>query len=197
MGLRRIVSFALTAAALVLGAGRAEARYHGNLNLFVGQKWLTESEWAPVAEQPELGLMLAFGEERLTVHFALDAYYARSEVANPDPTVTTRVKGTSGELSIGVRKLWELGATHPYIGGGASIVTVREDLDGPSGRVTHDDRGYGGYAQLGVFWRLAGHLNLGIEARYNKVDADMGDTFSVRDVEAGGFHAGLLIGYGW
>jgi hypothetical protein len=193
----RAVPLALAVAALWLSTGDAEARYNGNLNLFVGQKWLTSSQWSPVAEQPELGLMLAFGEERISFHFAVDAYYAKEEVANPNPAVDTRVKGTSGELSIGVRKLWDLGATRPYLGGGASIVTVREDLDGPSGHVTHDDRGYGAFIQVGVFWRLAGHLNLGIDARYCKADVDLGGPYSVRDVDAGGFHAGVLIGYGW
>lgn len=194
---RRIAPLALAAAALWLGADRAEARYNGNLNVFVGQKWMTQSEWEPVAEQPELGLMLAFGEERISIHFAIDAYYSRQEADNPNPAVDTRVKGTSGELTIGVRKVWDLGTTRPYLGGGASIVTVREDFDGPSGPVSHDGRGYGGYFQAGVFWRIAGHLNLGLEARYSKTDADVGGTFSVHDVEAGGFHAGLLIGYGW
>lgn len=193
----RIIPLAAVAAVLALGAGRAEARYHGDLNLFVGQKWLTQSDWDPVAEQPELGLMLAFGDERISIHFALDAYYAKDEVDNPNPAVDARVKGTSGELSIGVRKLWDLGATRPYLGGGASIVTVREDFDGPSGPFTKDDRGYGGYFQAGVFWRLAGHLNLGIEARYCKVDVELGDPFLPQNVDAGGFHAGLLIGYGW
>lgn len=193
----RAVPLALAAAALWLSAGDAEARYYGNLNLFVGQKWLTHSEWDPVAEQPELGLMLAFGEERVSVHFALDAYYAKEEAANPNPAVDMRVKGTSGELAIGVRKVWDLGATRPYLGGGASIVTVRQDFDGPSGPVSHDGRGYGGFIQTGVFWRMAGHLNLGIDLRYCKADADLGGTFENNNIEAGGFHAGVLIGYGW
>ena len=193
----RIIPLAAVAAALLLAAGSAEARYNGNLNLFVGQKWLTQSDWDPVAEQPELGLMLAFGEERISVHFAVDAYYSKKEVDNPNPTVDARVKGTSGEISIGVRNVWDLGATRPYLGGGASIVTVREDFDGPSGPVSHDGRGYGAFIQAGMFWRLAGHLNLGIEARYGKVDVDLGETFEVRNVDGGGFHAGLLIGYGW
>jgi hypothetical protein len=107
----RAVPLALAAAALWLSAGDAEARYYGNLNLFVGQKWLTHSQWEPVAEQPELGLMLAFAEERVSVHFALDAYYAKEEVANRNPAVDMRVKGTSGELAIGVRKVWDL--CHP------------------------------------------------------------------------------------
>lgn len=191
------LALAAAAAAALLWPSRAEARYNGNLNLFVGQKWMTQSQWSPVEVQPELGLMLAFGEERVAVHFAIDAYYSRKEVEHPDPTVDTRVKATSGEITIGVRRVWDLGATRPYLGGGASVVTVREDFDGPSGPISYDDRGYGAFVQAGVFWRLAGHLNLGIDVRYCKADAELGSLSNTRDVDAGGFHAGMLIGYGW
>ena len=195
---RPITALAVAAAsAALLLPGSAQARYNGNLNLFVGQKWMTQSQWSPVDEQPELGLMLAFGEERISYHFSVDAYYSRDEIDQPNPAVDSRVKATSGELTIGVRKLWDLGATRPYVGGGASIVTVREDFDGPSGPVSYDDRAYGAYLQVGVFWRLAKHLNLGIEARFCKADAELGASFATRDVDAGGFHAGLLVGYGW
>ena len=194
----RIKPLALAAAsAAFLWSGSAEARYNGNLNLFVGQKWMTQSQWGPVDDQPELGLMLAFGEERVSVHFAVDAYYSRKEIENPNPSIDSRIKATSGEVTIGIRKVWDLGVTRPYLGGGASIVTVRQDFDGPSGPVSFDGRGYGAYVQVGVFWRLAGHLNLGIETRYSKADADVGTVTNARDVDAGGFHAGVLIGYGW
>ena len=80
----RIISLALAAvSAVFLWPSAVEARYHGNLNLFVGQKWMTQSQFAPVDEQPELGLMLAFGEERISVHFALDAYYAQTRGRKP------------------------------------------------------------------------------------------------------------------
>lgn len=190
----RVIPFAMAVIALCAISGDAEARYHGNINLFAGQKWMTSGDWDPVAEQPELGLQLAFAEERFSVQFAIDAYYAKKKVDNPNPAVDTPVRGTSGEFAIGVRKVWDLGATRPYIAGGACSITVREDFDGPSGPVTQDAQGYGAYVQTGVFWRLAGHLNLGLDLRYNKADVDLGDRFSV---EAGGFHGGVLIGYGW
>ena len=50
---------ALTALVLLCRAGNAEARYEGNLNLFVGQKWLNTGEWAPVEAQVKSGKLKA------------------------------------------------------------------------------------------------------------------------------------------
>jgi hypothetical protein len=186
-----------SALALAFGATTAEARYNGNLNLFVGRKWMTNSQWHPVEEQPAIGLSLAFGEERISVHFAVDAYFAKQEDGNPNPAVDSRVRGQSSEFAVGVRKLWGQGATRPFLGGGATIITISQDFDGPSGPVSFDDRAYGAWIEAGIFWRLAGHLNLGLQARYSKADAKLGPVFDPVDVDAGGFQAGLLIGYGW
>jgi hypothetical protein len=107
------------------------------------------------------------------------------------------VKGSSTEFAIGVRKIWGHGVTRPHLGAGAEVLSVREYLDGPSGPLKHEDVGYGVWVDTGVSWRLAGHLNLGIEARYSWVDANLGSGFFPREVAAGGFQLGLLIGYGW
>lgn len=186
----------LTVSAL-FGVSAAQARYEGDLNLFVGQKWLNHADWAPVDEQRQFGLLLAFGEERSPVHFSLDAFVSKDDAELVDPFVDGPVRGSSAELGIGVRKVWRRGATRPFLGGGAGVVRVREDFDGPSGPVAYKDVGYGAWIEAGVMWRLAGHLNLGIEARCSRSNVDLGSGFVVRDVPAGGFHAGVLLGYGW
>jgi len=193
----RFAPLLLAASCVLVAAGEAHARYEGNFNLFVGQKWLNNDDWAPVEEQPQLGLMLAFGEERSPVHFAIEAFISEDDFKAADPAIDTAVKASSAEFAIGVRKIWGRGATRPHLGAGANVVRVREDRDGPSGPVTQKDSGYGLWADAGVTWRIAGHLNLGIEARYSKADADLGSGFETRDVAAGGFHLGLLLGYGW
>jgi len=193
----RFVPPLLAALSLFAAANEAHARYEGNFNLFVGRKWLNVGDWAPVDEQPQIGLMLAFAEERAPIHFSIDAFVSKDEAANADPTVDAPVKASSAEFAIGVRKIWKFGATRPHLGAGAEVVRVRQDLDGPSGPATREDRGYGAWIDAGVSWRLAGHLNLGIEARYSKVDANLGSGFVSREVAAGGFHLGVLLGYGW
>jgi len=197
MRLSRFAPFLLAVVSCLAAAKEAQARYEGNFNLFVGQKWLNQGDWAPVDEQPQVGLMLAFGEERAPVHFSIEAFVTEDDAQGADPTVDRPVKTSSAEFAIGVRKIWKSGATRPHLGAGASVIRVREDDDGPSGPEKHEARGYGVWIDGGVSWRLAGHLNLGVEARYSSSNVDLGSGFVVRDVAAGGFQAGLLLGYGW
>jgi hypothetical protein len=182
---------------LLAASNQAQARYVGNLNLFVGEKWLDNGDWTPADEQRQFGIMLAFGEERAPVHFSLDAYLSSVDVADANPAVDTIVSGSSTEFDIGIRKVWGEKATHPHVGAGACVVDVREERNGPTGLVKNSDRGYGAWVDGGVTWRLASHLNLGFEVRYSVVSVYLGEGAAVRDVIAGGIHVGLLIGYGW
>ena len=197
MRVTRYASLVLAVVAVFAATDDVQARYHGDLNLFVGQLWLNNGDWSPVDEQPELGLMLNFGEERAPIHFAIDLFASSKEVSNTDPTGNGRVKGTSHEIAIGVRKVWGQNATHPHLGAGATAIGVSEDLDGPFGLETNEDRAYGAWVDLGVSWRLVSHLNLGIEARYSYALATVGSGSSGGEVSAGGVHLGLLLGFGW
>ena len=197
MRLTRCASLVLVVVAVLSATDDAQARYKGDLNLFAGELWLKSSDWSPVDEQPEFGLMLNFGEERAPIHFAIDVFASRREVTNAGPTGTGQVKGTSHEVAIGVRKVWDQAAARPHLGAGATAIGVSEEFDGLAGVGANDDRAYGAWVDLGVTWRLASHLNLGIETRYSYALATIGSGSSAREVTAGGIHLGLLIGYGW
>jgi hypothetical protein len=191
----RFVPLAFAIALPFCGSGDAHARYEGNLNVFAGRNWMSTGDWAPLDQPSELGLMLAFGEERAAVHFALEVFHSRDEVPGGTPVYDALLKASTTEF--GIRKVWMGHATHPHLGAGADVVEAQQDRNGTSGPVSYNDRGYGVWVDGGVTWRLAGHLNLGIEARYSLVRVDLG-TFSVpRDTSAGGIHLGALIGYGW
>jgi hypothetical protein len=197
MRLTRLAPLVLAVAAALAATTDAHARYHGDLNLFVGQLWLTNSDWSPVDEQPELGLMLNFGEERAPVHFAIDLFASSKSASPAVPSGNDPVRGTSHEIAVGIRKVWVESVTRPHLGAGVTAISVSEEFDGPFGAATNEDRAYGAWVDLGVSWRLATHLNLGIEARYSYALATLGAGSSGRDVSAGGVHLGLLIGYGW
>jgi len=193
-----VARLALAAGVLVGAANAASARYEGDFNLFAGQKWLTSGDWAPVEQQRQFGLMLAFGEERAAVHFAIDVFYASDDLGEVTVPPDALIGGSSTEFAIGVRKTWVHGATRPHLGAGANVIGVSEDRRvGLDGTVTNEDRGYGVWVDGGVSWRVATHLNLGIEARFSSVRAELGEGTFPRDVAAGGFHVGLVVGYGW
>jgi hypothetical protein len=193
----RFVPFVLAVAALFAATNDVHARYHGDLNLFVGQLWLNDGDWSPVDEQPELGLMLNFGEERAPIHFAIDLFASSKEVTPAVPSGFDRLKARSHEVAIGVRKVWDKSVTRPHLGAGATAINVTEEIDGPFGLETNEDRAYGAWVDFGVSWRVASHLNLGLEARYSYALATVGAGSSGREVAAGGVQLGLLIGFGW
>ncbi len=193
----RSLALALALVALFCGSGEAHARYEGNLNLFAGQKWLNTGDWAPLDEQPEFGLMFAFGEERAAVHFALDLFHARGELSGGSQVFDAILKASTTEFGLGIRKVWMGHATQPHLGVGADFVEAKEDRIGAAGPISYNDRGYGVWIDGGVTWRLAGHLNLGLEARYSLVRVDLGTPTVPRDISAGGIHLGALVGYGW
>lgn len=182
---------------MLAAANEAHAHYVGNLNFFFGRKWLNNGDWSPADQQPQYGLMLAFGEERAPVHFSLDAFVSNVEIKDANPAFDTIVRGASTEVDVGVRKVWGQKATRPHLGAGVCVVQVSEHRDGPTGLVINSDRGYGAWVDGGVTWRLASHLNLGIEARYSVLNVYLGKGAAIRDVTAGGMHLGVLIGYGW
>lgn len=197
MRIARFAACGLVFVAVLAATGETHARYKGDFNLFAGQLWLSNGDWSPVDEQPELGLMLNFGEERAPIHFAIDVFASSKSVSRGDAFGTARVKGESHEIAIGVRKVWDGAATRPHLGAGATSISVSEELDGVFGTETNEDRAYGAWVDFGVSWRVATHLNLGIETRYSYALATVGSGSSGREVAAGGVHLGLLIGYGW
>ena len=81
---------ALALAALALAATAAlpaHAAFEGNVNLFVGKKWLSESDWAPIDKQQEFGVLLAFAELRAPIHFAIDIVSSSDSDTFTNPTL--------------------------------------------------------------------------------------------------------------
>jgi len=104
--------------------------------------------------------------------------------------------GSTSEAQIGVKKIFELGeVTNIAIAGGAAIITgdLERRYDYPYRyRETDSETEIGPWASLGIYWRLA-WINVGIEGKWSKADMRL----LSRDVDAGGGHFGVIIGYNW
>jgi hypothetical protein len=200
------VSAGPRAARLLLGAlgaclafaSTASARYDGNLNFFLGQKWLDQSDWEPVDRQLEIGLMLAFGIERAPIHFALDAFTSEaSETVDSSILGAVDVKSSVQEFAIGVRKVWNLGVTRPILGAGGCMVMAEIDYDAPGFRASFEDNDYGLWIEGGVMWRVGKRANLGLDLRYSWAEGKFTRNGVPADVKTGGVHAGAIVGFGW
>ncbi|HJQ99981.1 MAG TPA: hypothetical protein VJ826_16840 [Candidatus Polarisedimenticolaceae bacterium] len=191
MRLRRLVP---VAAAMLLAVTAALA--DGQVNFFLGQKALDGGDWDPIDRQAELGAMMSFGKEAWPLRIAADVLIAGRDGTLPG---SVDVKGATFEVASGIRKIWGKKAFHPFAGAGIAIVGAQVELDNAVGSADDTDVAFGPWIDGGVFWRLGMRFNLGLDVRWSKADVhlDFGDAVGSDDLDAGGLHYGLLLGFGW
>lgn len=164
--------------------------YTGNVNFFLGQKSLDSDDWSPLDEQGEFGVLVDFRQSHWPVSVAIDILVSADEATE----LGIRFEGITSEINGGIRKIWEVSGSsfRPYIGGGLAIISA--ELEGTSfTTVSDDDSSLGIWLNGGVYWTLGRSFNLGLDLRYSRAEVNI---FGV-DVEAGGAHAGLILGYHW
>jgi opacity protein-like surface antigen len=172
----------------------------GNVSVFLGNKTLNEDDWNPVDDQTEIGFLLDFRPENWPVNIAIDYLDSSEYKIQYTPSRSIRIDGITREINIGIRKIFEISPTiHPYIGGGVAYIygefETSELFFSPfSITISLDnDAGTGIWVDGGVCWNFAKRWHAGVDLRYSKAEITLFGT----DVEAGGFHAGLLAGFHW
>jgi hypothetical protein len=167
----------------------------GEVNFFLGQKALDEDDWAPVEDQGEFGAEMSWAGPEWPVSIATDVLFSADEQDLIDPFFggTATLTGATSELDVGVRKIWGTKAVRPYLGGGLAIVNAVVEFEEFGLSVDEEETGLGAWFGGGVFWRLGKKFNIGFSARWSGAEVDFGGV----DVEAGGTHFGLLLGFGW
>lgn len=184
----RKITFGATLMLLVLNAHAAG--YTGNVNFFLGQKSLDSDDWQPLDEQGEFGVLVDFKQSHWPVSVAIDILVSADEATE----LGVNLEGITSEINGGVRKIWDVSGSsiRPYIGGGLAIISA--DLEASAfTTVSDDDNSVGIWLNGGVYWTLGKSFNLGLDLRYSRAEV----TILGVDVEAGGSHAGLILGYHW
>lgn len=183
---KNILAVALT---LFFISANANA-WTGNVNFFLGGKTLEENDWAPVDQQAEFGVLVDFKQQNWPVSIALDFLGSVDEATE----LGVNFEGSTSEFDVGVRKIWEVSGSsiRPYVGGGLAFVNA--EFKGTAfTTISQDDNGTGIWLNGGVYWTLGQHFNLGLDLRYSQADVTL---FGV-DIDAGGTHAGVILGYHW
>lgn len=168
----------------------------GNLNFFIGAKVLDEDDWSPIEEQTEFGILLDFKKDHWPVSIAIDVLHSWDDAFVHDPFTGSSFKfeGNTTEINLGLRKIWDhFPIIRPYIGGGLAIINAEAKGSVLGIRVSDDDTSSGIWLNGGIYWTLANVFNVGLDFRYSKAEVTVFDV----DVEAGGGHAGLILGYHW
>lgn len=171
------------AAVMTPAVARADSK--GEVNFIIGGKGLDKNDWDPNEDQGEFGAEVTWGGSDWPIAFATDIL---ASSAGAD-LLGFEYNDQSSELAFGVRKIWEAGRARPYIGGGIAKLDAQRER----GNVTEDDTTLGGWIGGGIFWRLGSRFNIGLAARVSRGQVTIGGV----EKEAGGSHAGLILGWGW
>ncbi|HUS89325.1 MAG TPA: hypothetical protein VMW91_08180 [Desulfosporosinus sp.] len=192
----------------------------GNLNILYGYKYLNDGDWEPVEDQTELGVSMDFKKQNWPVSIALEFLHSDEREYVSD-TITPRgniypvyfdVK--MDEIALGVRKNISLQHNiNLFFGGGITMIRTKiyyksRGFGGGGGggldifsvanqevnRATSDeDSPFGFWASARLYTTFAEHYNIGVQVRWSKADVTLVD----EDVDAGGLHGLLFVGYHW
>lgn len=194
---------------LLFGLAAVPVSAGGDANLWFGGKWLSDDELADadVDQQTQYGVALTLDFD-WSVDLAFDLTQSSgddSRSLSPGSTLDTDVDTT--ELALGVRKLWGE-KLRPYVGGGLVWIELSADQTAqvstgpgettPVTVVDDSGDGLGLWLNAGVVYLLGSHFNVGLDLRYSQASVDLQPVGAqTLNLDAGGVHAGLLLGYHW
>ncbi|MEW6324309.1 MAG: outer membrane beta-barrel protein [Nitrospirota bacterium] len=180
--MRLIAAIAMLVLCSVSPALAQSDSWSGNVNLFLGGKFLDEDDWAPADDQFEIGLLFDIQPPGVPISLAADFLFGFSDGLGLDVEIH--------EYDLGIRKIFDQNPQfRPYIGGGLAIVSA--EISGFGASI--DDDGFGGWIGGGFFTTIQEHFNIGVDMRFSTADVTLGGF----DFDAGGFHVGLITGYHW
>ncbi|MFA6013185.1 MAG: outer membrane beta-barrel protein [Desulfobacteraceae bacterium] len=162
----------------------------GNLNFFIGQKSLDDSDyWDPVDDHTEYGILFDMIEKGWPI--SLELGLLMSSDKSSDDYFSREAK--TSEFAVGIKKIWSIRnfPLKPFVSGGLSYISADDEYEDFDGYLQEDDSAMGFYLSAGAYATLSQHLNLGLMFRISKADVDLLDD----GVGAGGEHIGLFIGY--
>ncbi len=175
---------------MLLAVNGAAIASSGNVNFLLGTKTLDTNDWAPFEDQAAFGVLFDFKGDDWPVSMAIDVLGSYDE----QTILGLKTEASTSEFDIGVRKIWEISGSsvRPFIGGGLAF--VRGEIKASNiVTVSVDDNGTGIWINGGVYWTLGQHFNLGLQARYSRAEISIAGI----EGEAGGTHAGIMLGYHW
>lgn len=169
---------------------RAAGEWTGNANLNLGVKYLDDFDWEPLDEQVEAGIDVDFRQMEWPVNLAIAFLVSADE----DDENGVDLDGSTAEMRFGIKKIWEPDQVmRPFFGGGLVILSAHLEGESSGIRIDDDDTGFGIWLNGGIYWTLSRSFNLGFNLGLSTGEVTLFGT----DVDAGGLHTGLILGYHW
>ena len=163
----------------------------GNINAFMGLKTLDSNDWiSEFQEQAEGGILFDIQKREWPVSIVVESMYSMGD----DAVNGVDIEVVTTELFLGAGKTWTPNPSiRPYVRAGINFASVEQEASNGYLSVSVNESGVGYALSGGVYWTISQHFNLGLGARYSKATVEFDD----EDVEAGGTHSGLILGYHW
>lgn len=194
---RKISLLAIVISMLFLPAktvfAQEETEYTGSINFSIGAKYLNSDEWDPIESQIEYGIDFSFKEKSAPIGFMFGYYYSSSSKKEVEGI---NVEGNTTEIFGGIKLTSDqLQEFQPFIAGGVVYVEAEfiGTLEGLS--VTIDGHGIGYWLGAGVYSLVSENISIGVNIRYSKANATIGTPDEDYEVDSGGVHGGLMVGY--
>ncbi len=174
-------------ATLLALSGTAHAG--GNVNGTFGARFLDSGDWAPIEQQPMIGVMADFQIAQLPLHAAVGIQVSADQEDDGSVEVTAAI----ADFSAGLKLMPTSGVFRPYLGVGVASVGASIELDGAA-YDDDSDQSFGYYFNAGALFRIGAHFNLGLDLRW--IAGTKGELLGV-DGDVDSFVAGIAMGYGW
>jgi hypothetical protein len=171
----------------------------GNVNLFLGEKFLDKDDWEPMDKQIEVGILADVKHRSVPFSIAFDFLYSkdREDIDSVDSGIgpfSTDVESCIMEFDVGIRKIWECPKNiRPFIGFGLANIVGEIKAESLGATVSDEDIGYGLWADIGAYVTLAERFNIGFELRWSNVQINLYGS----EARVGGMHAGIIAGIHW
>jgi len=181
----------ITSAGPILLRAAAPSDFTGNISGALGGKSLDHDDWDPNQHQLLYGVQSDFRKTAWPISVAIDYMGSVGEKKRGGAHIT----GSTHEIAIGVRKVWEsFGVVAPFIGAGPAVLVAQtqSSVDFNGGHViTEDsDAALGVWAGGGLLFRIDPRFNLGAGVRYSHAREKLFKT----NVDAGGTEFMVLAG---
>ena len=163
----------------------SSADRNSRVTIYLGQRSLDESYWAPVEDQATFGVEYAREPAGSTIGWEIGLLGSADETT----VIGFDVEATTGELYGGVRKTFGSGVARPYVGGGLSFINAEVDV---AGLGSADDSSPAAYAHAGISFDVTSSFFLGADLRLL-----FGSDMTIAGVSGDADYAQLAIHLGW
>ena len=138
------------------GTDKGAESWTGNVNLFLGEKFLDKKDWEPMDKRIEAGLLMDVKHRGVPFSIAFDLLYAqdKDEISSLDLGIGpffTDVESRILEVDVGIRKIWECPKNiRPFVGIGLANIVGEIKAESMGSSVSDEDLGYGMWEDTGA-----------------------------------------------